>query len=75
MGGEPVHPAPPADSSGAGTRSSGPQASPRAPERPQARQGAILAEALRDEYFKDGGRRAGGLDVELNDVARMDVEL
>ncbi|MFH8385337.1 telomere-protecting terminal protein Tpg [Kitasatospora sp. NPDC018058] len=41
----------------------------------QARQEAILAEALRDEYFKDGGRRARGLDVELNDIAWMDVEL
>ncbi|MET8630562.1 replication-relaxation family protein [Kitasatospora sp. NPDC004669] len=41
----------------------------------QARQEAILAEALREEYFKDGGRRARGLDVELNDVAWMDVEL
>ncbi|MFE5584074.1 telomere-protecting terminal protein Tpg [Kitasatospora sp. NPDC056531] len=42
---------------------------------PQAQQEAILAEALRDEYFKDGGRRARGLDVELNDIAWMDVEL
>ncbi|WP_051712116.1 hypothetical protein [Streptomyces sp. NRRL S-350] len=41
----------------------------------QARQEAILAEALGDEYFKDGGRRARGLDVELNDVAWMDLEL
>jgi hypothetical protein len=40
----------------------------------QAQQEAILAEALRDEYFKDGGRRARGLDVELDDVAWMDVE-
>ncbi|MGE7439854.1 telomere-protecting terminal protein Tpg, partial [Kitasatospora sp. NPDC001175] len=42
---------------------------------PQAQQEAILAEALRDEYFKDRGRRARGLDVELNDIAWMDVEL
>ncbi|MFJ9447004.1 telomere-protecting terminal protein Tpg [Kitasatospora sp. NPDC101235] len=41
----------------------------------QAEQERILAEALRDAYFKDGGRRASGLDVELNDVAWMDVEL
>ncbi|MEV7189993.1 XRE family transcriptional regulator [Kitasatospora sp. NPDC093102] len=41
----------------------------------QAQQERILAEALREEYFKDGGRRARGLDVELNDVAWMDVEL
>ncbi|MFE7528540.1 telomere-protecting terminal protein Tpg [Kitasatospora sp. NPDC057542] len=41
----------------------------------QAQQEAILAEALRDEYFKDGGRRARGLDVELNDIAWMDIEL
>ncbi|MFH8385544.1 hypothetical protein ACH4E7_32195 [Kitasatospora sp. NPDC018058] len=31
----------------------------------QARQGAILAEALRDEYCKDGGRRARGLVAEM----------
>ncbi|MFI6849689.1 XRE family transcriptional regulator [Kitasatospora sp. NBC_00085] len=41
----------------------------------QTQQEAILAEALRDEYFKDGGRRVRSLDVELNDVAWMDVEL
>ncbi|MER7671359.1 hypothetical protein ABTY61_23240 [Kitasatospora sp. NPDC096128] len=41
----------------------------------QEEQEKILAEALRDEYFKDGGRRARGLDVELNDVAWMDVEV
>ncbi|MFF2566226.1 telomere-protecting terminal protein Tpg [Kitasatospora sp. NPDC058060] len=41
----------------------------------QAEQERILAEGLREEYFKDGGRRARGLDVELNDVAWMDVEL
>ncbi|MFE5584099.1 telomere-protecting terminal protein Tpg [Kitasatospora sp. NPDC056531] len=41
----------------------------------QAQQEAILAEALGERYFKDGGRRARGLDVELNDVARMDVEI
>ncbi|MEV7189686.1 helix-turn-helix transcriptional regulator [Kitasatospora sp. NPDC093102] len=40
----------------------------------QAQQEAILAEALRDEYFKDSGRRASGLDVELNDIAWMDLE-
>ncbi|MFF7459394.1 telomere-protecting terminal protein Tpg [Kitasatospora sp. NPDC008115] len=41
----------------------------------QAQQEKILAEALRDEYFKDSGRRARGLDVELNDIAWMDMEL
>ncbi|MFI6155149.1 telomere-protecting terminal protein Tpg [Kitasatospora sp. NPDC051170] len=41
----------------------------------QAEQERILAEALREEYFKDGGRRARGLDVELNDIAWMDVEI
>ncbi|MFF2659696.1 telomere-protecting terminal protein Tpg [Kitasatospora sp. NPDC058032] len=41
----------------------------------QAQQERILAEALREEYFKDGGRRAQGLDVELNDIAWMDLEL
>ncbi|MFF2549064.1 telomere-protecting terminal protein Tpg [Kitasatospora sp. NPDC058063] len=41
----------------------------------QAEQERILAEGLREEYFKDGGRRARGLDVELNDIAWMDVEL
>ncbi|GAA2753122.1 hypothetical protein [Kitasatospora cinereorecta] len=34
-----------------------------------------LAEGLREHYFKDSGRRAAGLDVELNDIAWMDVEL
>ncbi|MFJ9448240.1 telomere-protecting terminal protein Tpg [Kitasatospora sp. NPDC101235] len=41
----------------------------------QAEQERILAEGLREHYFKDGGRRASGLDVELNDIAWMDVEL
>ncbi|MER8188409.1 XRE family transcriptional regulator [Kitasatospora sp. NPDC094015] len=40
----------------------------------QAQQEQILADALRDEYFKDGGRRARGLDVELNDISWMDLE-
>ncbi|MEU3564576.1 telomere-protecting terminal protein Tpg [Kitasatospora sp. NPDC006786] len=40
----------------------------------QAQQEQIIAEALREQYFKDGGRRASGLDVELNDVAWMDLE-
>ncbi|MFD8785410.1 telomere-protecting terminal protein Tpg [Kitasatospora sp. NPDC059599] len=42
---------------------------------PRAQQEAILAQALGEHYFKDGGRRATGLDVELNDIAWMDVEL
>ncbi|MFF2748384.1 telomere-protecting terminal protein Tpg [Kitasatospora sp. NPDC058048] len=41
----------------------------------QAEQERILAEGLREHYFKDNGHRARGLDVELNDVAWMDVEL
>ncbi|MGW4894744.1 telomere-protecting terminal protein Tpg [Kitasatospora sp. NPDC004240] len=40
----------------------------------QTQQEKILAGALRDHYFKDGGTRATGLDVELNDIAWMDVE-
>lgn len=35
----------------------------------------ILADALQEHYFKDGGRRARGLSTELNDLAWMDVEL
>ena len=41
----------------------------------QAQQGRILAEGLREHYFKDNGHRARGLDVELNDIAWLDVEL
>jgi hypothetical protein len=41
----------------------------------QVQQEALLAEALRDHYFKDNGHRAAGLDVELNDLAWMDWEL
>ncbi|MFJ8443981.1 telomere-protecting terminal protein Tpg [Kitasatospora griseola] len=41
----------------------------------QAEQERILAEGLREHYFKDNGRRASGLDVELNDIAWMDLEL
>ncbi|MFD8483621.1 telomere-protecting terminal protein Tpg [Kitasatospora sp. NPDC059673] len=40
----------------------------------QAEQERILAEGLREHYFQDNGRRAGGLDIELNDIAWMDVE-
>ncbi|MFD9592056.1 telomere-protecting terminal protein Tpg [Kitasatospora sp. NPDC059973] len=40
----------------------------------QAEQERILAEGLREHYFKDGGHRARGLDVELNDVSWMDLE-
>ncbi|MFF2631136.1 telomere-protecting terminal protein Tpg [Kitasatospora griseola] len=40
----------------------------------QAEQERILAEALRDEYFKARGTRADSLDeVELNDIAWMDL--
>ncbi|MEU8927019.1 helix-turn-helix transcriptional regulator [Kitasatospora sp. NPDC048545] len=41
----------------------------------QAQQERILAEGLREHYFKDNGHRAAGIDVELNDIAWMDVEL
>ncbi|MFJ2582750.1 telomere-protecting terminal protein Tpg [Kitasatospora aureofaciens] len=41
----------------------------------QAEQEQLLADALGEHYFKDGGRRAAGLDVALNDVAWMDMEL
>ncbi|MGA5823884.1 telomere-protecting terminal protein Tpg [Kitasatospora sp. NPDC094028] len=41
----------------------------------QDEQERILAEGLREHYFKDTGRRGRGLDVELNDIAWMDVEL
>ncbi|WP_406085868.1 telomere-protecting terminal protein Tpg [Kitasatospora purpeofusca] len=41
----------------------------------RAQQERILAEGLREHYFKDNGRRAAGLDIELNDIAWLDVEL
>ncbi|AUY53690.1 terminal protein Tpg-like protein [Streptomyces sp. CB01881] len=41
----------------------------------QDEQERILAEGLREHYFKDNGHRARGLEVELNDIAWMDVEL
>ncbi|WP_441248332.1 hypothetical protein [Kitasatospora sp. McL0602] len=34
----------------------------------------ILARGMREHYFKDGGHRARGLDVELNDVSWIGVE-
>jgi hypothetical protein len=36
---------------------------------------AILAEGLGAMYFRDGGRRAHGLLVELTDIEDLDVEL
>ncbi|QJS98955.1 XRE family transcriptional regulator [Streptomyces asoensis] len=33
----------------------------------------IVAEGLQEIYFKDGGRRADGLEVELNDIDYFDV--
>ncbi|MER6434602.1 helix-turn-helix domain-containing protein [Streptomyces sp900105245] len=36
---------------------------------------AITAEALGEVYFRDGGRRAHGLEVELTDVERLDFDL
>ncbi len=41
----------------------------------QAEQERILAEALREHYFKDSGHRARNLDVELNDIAWLDLEI
>ena len=35
----------------------------------------IAAEALQDVYFRDGGRRAGGLLVEFTDVEHIDFDL
>ncbi|WP_331730184.1 helix-hairpin-helix domain-containing protein (plasmid) [Kitasatospora sp. NBC_00070] len=40
----------------------------------QAEQERVLAKGLREHYFKDNGTRAASLDVELNDVAWIDVE-
>ncbi|MBK3630870.1 MULTISPECIES: telomere-protecting terminal protein Tpg [Streptomyces] len=34
---------------------------------------AIVAEGLQEIYFKDGGRRADHLEVELNDIDYIDV--
>ncbi|MEU1519168.1 XRE family transcriptional regulator [Streptomyces sp. NPDC005811] len=33
----------------------------------------IVAEGLQEVYFKDGGHRADGLEVELNDIDYIDV--
>lgn len=33
----------------------------------------IVAEGLQEVYFKDGGTRAGGLEVEMTDVRYFDV--
>ncbi|WP_420078309.1 telomere-protecting terminal protein Tpg [Streptomyces sp. JL4002] len=38
-----------------------------------ARLRAIVAEGLQEVYFKDGGRRAAGLEVSLNDIDYFDV--
>lgn len=38
-----------------------------------ARLRGIVAEGLRDVYFRDGGRRAGNLDVDLTDIDYIDV--
>lgn len=41
----------------------------------QGEQERILAEGLREHYFKDNGHRTRNLDVELNDVVSwMDLE-
>ncbi len=36
---------------------------------------AITAEALGEVYFRDSGRRAHGLEVELTDVEQLDFDL
>jgi transcriptional regulator with XRE-family HTH domain len=36
---------------------------------------AIAGEALGEVYFRDGGRRAQGLDVEFTDIEHMDFDL
>jgi transcriptional regulator with XRE-family HTH domain len=41
----------------------------------QAQQEQLLADALQEHYFKDGGRRASGLVAEINGLNWMDVEL
>ncbi|TJZ57419.1 XRE family transcriptional regulator [Streptomyces piniterrae] len=33
----------------------------------------IIAEGLQEMYFKDGGRRAQGLDVEITDIDYLDI--
>ncbi|MFI5534529.1 telomere-protecting terminal protein Tpg [Kitasatospora sp. NPDC051853] len=40
----------------------------------QAEQEQILADALGEHYFKDGGHRAAGLGVELTDIEWIDLE-
>ena len=34
---------------------------------------AVIAQGLQEVYFKDGGRRAGGLQVELNSIDYLDL--
>jgi hypothetical protein len=36
---------------------------------------AIAAEGLGEMYFRDGGRRAHGLEVEFTDVEQFDIDL
>ncbi|WP_331735547.1 helix-turn-helix domain-containing protein (plasmid) [Streptomyces althioticus] len=35
----------------------------------------LAAEALGEVYFRDGGRRAHGLDVELTDIEQLEIDL
>lgn len=35
----------------------------------------IVAQGLGEQYFRDGGRRAGGLEVELQDIDYLDLDL
>ncbi|WP_069170175.1 telomere-protecting terminal protein Tpg [Streptomyces griseus] len=35
---------------------------------------AVVAEGLQEQYFKDGGRRAQGVQVEFTDIDYMEIE-
>ncbi|MEU5716166.1 XRE family transcriptional regulator [Streptomyces sp. NPDC020403] len=35
---------------------------------------AVIAEGLQEQYFKDGGRRAQGLQVEFTDIDYMEID-
>lgn len=43
--------------------------------RPESQTRQVAAEALGEVYFRDGGRRAAGLEVELIDVEDIPFEL
>ncbi|MFF6807966.1 telomere-protecting terminal protein Tpg [Streptomyces sp. NPDC012616] len=46
---------------------------PATPGASDAQMRHIVAEGLQEVYFKDGGRRADDLEVELNDIDYIDV--